>query len=393
MQLLKSFDKKEHLKKSKTLDALASTLIPLICSDVLWQLPSKSNQIFRDTGRVTSKKRENSDVVSLQSMELAPFNSKSISPLDINAVSLEAYNGNGALLVCLMDLISTFVKSVGSKFDKFIPVILYPLIQKASDLNSQSVQEGAHLTLSNISQSTGHSSVQNMLLANYGYLMETLTAELSNPHRTELDLRSQSICFYSLHNIIEFLLKSEGAEKDKDLVETNLLLLTDMLSSMTSWFNQQFSRGTDDLLRCIMVPMGLTSVFVSCSTFLHKTLFTLLPIQEGEYPKFEHLEWEALLLEFEINEEEKTEGNDRDHHKSPPNKTSPTIISGYVLKRLSRDLEQVLTVNSTLLALPDLKLQRKACELFRVTFRALSSIQRHAKVSTKLLFLSHKRFV
>lgn len=386
MQLLKSFESSHHQKKTKTLDELVSTLIPLICSDVLWQLPSKLNQIFRETGRDKSSKKEKSNMVSLQSIELASFNSKLMSPLDVSDVSLEAYNGNGAVLVCLMDLISTFAKSVGSQFVKFIPVILYPLIQKASDMNSQSVQDGAHITLLNISHLIGHSSVQSMLFTNYGYLMETLTAELSNPYRTEVDLRSQAICFYSLHNIIEFLLKSEYSDEDKEVVETNLLLLTDMQSSMTSWFNLQFSRRTDDLLRCIMIPMGLTSVFVSCSTFLHKTLITLLPVQEGEDLKLEDMAWEALLLEFETNNEEKPENNDGDHSDPASKKTSHTIISGYVLKRLVCDLEKVLMVNSMLLALPDLKLQRKACDLFRIAFRALSSIQRHVKVSTDVLF-------
>lgn len=377
---MKSCEKKQNQKKSKTLDALASTLIPLICSDVLWQLPSKSNVFFGQSGRPGS----NEQMVTA----LTPLHLQTVSTVDKTVISFEAYNGNGALLVCLMDVISTLAKSIGAKFDKFIPVILYPLIQKTSDLNSQSVQDGAHLALTIVSQVTGHSSVQNMLIANYGYLMETLTAELSNPYRTEVDLRSQAICFYSLHNIIEFLLKNEGGTEDKDVLETNLVLLTDMQSSMTSWFNQQFSRRSNELLRCIMVPMGLTSVLISCSTFLHKSLCTLLPVQEGDGVEYDDMTWTDLMLEFNIESkpatnEEKVETNNHDDDTPGTGKVTPTVISGCVLKRLTRDLQQVLTVNSTLLALPDLKLQRKSCELFRTAFAALSSIQRHAKVRVR----------
>lgn len=385
---MKSCEKKQNRKKSKTLDALASTLIPLICSDVLWQLPSKSNLFFGQSDQPGSNEQMGAALTPLQNIDMHPLHLQSVSTVEKTAISFEAYNGNGALLVCLMDVVSTLAKSIGAKFDKFIPVILYPLIQKTSDLNSQSVQDGAHLALTIVSQVTGHSSVQNMLIANYGYLMETLTAELSNPYRTEVDLRSQAICFYSLHNIIEFLLKSEGVTEDKDVLETNLVLLTDMQSSMTSWFNQQFSRKSNELLRCIMVPMGLTSVLISCSSFLHKSLCTLLPMQEGDDVECEDMTWTDLLREFNIEskratDEEKVDINDHDDDNPETGKVASTAISGCVLKRLTRDLQQVLTVNSTLLALPNLKLQRKSCELFRVAFTALSSIQRHAKVRVR----------
>ena len=56
------------------------------------------------------------------------------------------------------------------------------------------------------------------------------------------------------------------------------------------------------------------------------------------------------------------------------------LVPGYVLSRLVRDIENVLTINAALMSLPDLKLQNKSCELFNAAFKLLWTIQYHAKV-------------
>lgn len=398
-EFLKAFNQKRHKKKLKTLISLTSTMVPIICSDLLWHLPSSNKWDVAkpdDRDKHTSSPsilRDGPLLTSLESLALLPPPSEmAIDSHD--KICTEAINGNGTLLVCLMDLISTLAFNLSTDFNKFIPAVLYPLVQKTSDLNSSSVQDAAFLSLHNISNAAGYGSLDNMLDENYSYLMETLISELNTPQSTETNLRSQAICFYSLHNIIEFMLNKKEPTADDRVIETKLLLLADMQASMTKWFNAQFRRSTRNLLRNVMVPMGLISVFISSATYLHGILSSLETAEvRGVGLDSILFQWEDLLLEFEEGEPTVAENTGlKSTHGIPSTSTllnesdeesrecRNVKISAHVLGRLSRCLQDVLTINSTLLSLPDLKLQTKACELFSVAFRLLSSIQHHAKV-------------
>jgi len=395
---------KRHTRRAKILDSLASSMIPMICSDILWQLPSTNDWALANTPDhgTASDLFSNSDHESLSKLQngIVPSQSLANMTLHPSKSSSEALTGNEILITCLMELISTLAINLNSDFSKFIPTVIYPLVQKTNDLHSPPVQDAAFFTLSHISNATGYSSAQEMMFANYSYLMETLIAELSNPHSSEADLRSQAICFYSLHNIIDFMLKNKEQTIDAQAIETNMLLLTDMQASMTAWFNRQFKRSTQELLQCVMVPMGLVSVFISSANYLHEILSTLMPVPENNEHEIESEEfrWEDLLLEFEIEgpptkEEESAAASIASSNSRNANEDADTPldgksipVSGHVLKRLTQVLQEVLTANSTLLSLPNSKLQRKSCELFSAAFKLLSSIQHHAKVRSNLRF-------
>lgn len=394
-EFLKAFGISRHQKKSRMLNSLTSTIIPIVCSDLMWHIPSSNNSELikssADDSHTTTHWGLDTLHDSLVIMQ-TPDENRTASQIKI---STEALNGNGALLVCLMDLISTLALNLSEDFKKFIPTVLYPLVQKTSDLNSPSVQDAALLSLHNVSNATGYRCLDKMLHENFSYLMEILVSELSNPQSSEADLRSQAICFYSLHNMIDFmLLHRKETDGDDGIMETDVLLLTDMQASMSKWFNIQFRRSTRDLLRNTMVTMGLLSVFNSSATYLHKILSSM-ESEEGKKEVLDSIQFqfENLLLEFQVATPSELDITSPDSAKdsSPMFETldesdegSAEIrdikISAHTLARLCRCLEDVLIINSNFLSVPDLKLQTKSCSLFNIAFKLLSTIQYHAKV-------------
>ncbi len=399
-EFVKAFSQKRHKKKLKTLISLTSTLIPIICTDILWNLPSSNQRDFTRSDESSSNIHHVSS--SLELLPLSISSAKKDAKSYDTVVYAEALNGNGALVICLMDFVSSLALNLRSDFKKFIPTVLYPLVQKTSDLNSGDVRDAAILSLYNISSATGYSNLEEMLHDNYSYLMETLISELSAPQKNEIILRSQAICFYSLHNIIEFMLKRQESVTNEKAFEMEMLLLIDMQVALTKWFNVQYRETKRKFLQDISVPMGLLSVFISSTAYLHEILSSLeSKNNHNDGVDSIQFRWEDLLLEFEmpgIVEETKGEetkekevemGCDDSSTKEVGLSAFDTnddvgkikVVSAHVLSRLTRSLEDVLTINSNLLSHQNLLLQTKACEFFTVAFRLLSSIQHHAKVS------------
>lgn len=379
-EILNAYDTKKHRKKVKMLNALTASIIPIICSDLLWYLPSSTKWDLVQSSESSNILLDGPSSTQLLSSPLSK--EKASKQAHYFGSCTEALHGNASLIVGLMDLISSLAITLSSDFNKFVPAILYPLVQKTSDLNSQSVQDSAFICLSHISNAIGYSSLDIMLRAKYSYLMETLISELNTHQVTKTNIHSQAICFYSLHNVIEFMLKHDEYKDDQFEIETKILLLTDVQSSMTRWFNRQFKRNTRELLQNITVPMGLISVFISAAIHLRDILSSLeSSISNKMGIDSVYFRWEDLLLEFEEGTNRTAEANELNSSEGEEEPDGPKkTLSAHVLGRLASDLEQILTINSAFLSIADLKLQRKSCELFTAAFGLLATIQNHTKV-------------
>lgn len=374
IEMLKAFKENEHQRKKKMLLSLASSLIPLLCSDVLWQLPSKSVLSM-------PKHADSEGNVRLDSCSLSLYSQK--QGTGDAPISSQALTTNGSLLVCIMNLISTLANCIGSPFSKFIPILLYPLVQKMSELNSQPVRDAAYSTLVNISRVCDYCSVQEMLLSNYNILVEVLSNELGSVNRTEMELHSQTVCFYSLSNVINILLESQDGQIDSETSSTRILQLCDMQDSLIEWFGQNFTLNTNKLIRHPSIPIGLLSVLGSSIGFVNIILTKLVHECDFEKKEFDDgFQWLDLFIEFELDTdtEQKEEGVKKGSQIMNANLGKSTI-SGYSLGRLTTNLRKILTTSATLITVPNLILQRKACDLFRDIFQGLSLVQTLTKVS------------
>lgn len=374
IEMLRAFKENDHHRKQKMLLSLASSLIPLLCGDVLWQLPSRSVLCIPKHADCEGNAKLYSSSLSLYSQKQGE---------EDEPISSQALTTNGSLLVCIMNLISTLANCIGSPFSKFIPILLYPLVQKMSEINSQPVRDAAYSTLVNISRVCNYCSMQEMLLSNYNILVEKLSNELGTINRTEMELHSQTVCFYSLSNVINILLESQDGQINKETSSTRILQLCDMQDSLIEWFGQNFTLNTNALMRYPSIPIGLLSVLGSSIGFVNIILNKL--VHECNYGKKEFddgFQWLDLFIEFEldIDTEQKQEGVKKETHMT--NATlGKSIVPGHSLGRLTTNLRKILTTTATLITVPNLILQRKACDLFRDIFQAFSLVQTLAKVS------------
>mmetsp|Transcript_22663 Transcript_22663/g.33874 ORF Transcript_22663/g.33874 Transcript_22663/m.33874 type:complete len:450 (+) Transcript_22663:938-2287(+) len=218
------------------------------------------------------------------------------------------------------------------------------------------VQKAALDTLVSVSLSSGYKSFDQMLSAHFRYIIEVFSLELQGPFfiQSEEQLREQAVCFYSLHTIVRFILKdrveesgqARGVDRSNDLDdETEFMVLIDMMQTINDWFNKNFKKSVIDLVKLMVVPLGMLQVFKGCTEYIDSLLQLHMKAHQNTY------------IDKKL------------------------VLSSDTLSRLINTMKRTMLTNSIFLSTPDLKLQREACDLFVTCFHLLSTVQRYTKDS------------
>jgi len=376
----------------------AQSILPIIIGDTFWQLPtsflwaSSVNQSGDNTMFTVNK---NKLIPTSKAIREITRETSNLSDFDSN-IAASALHGNALLISAFMEIIEGLASILGTEFVDFIPAILYPILQKTSDINSVFLQQRAIDTLITVSTSSGYTSFEFMLSTHFRYIIDVFSVELrgSTFLLYENHLRQQAICFYSLHKIIKIMLESLLKEKkfantiaNNHLAydETTLADLMDMIQTVNTWFNTNFKKNTNSLIIEMTVPLSMVQVFNSCFEYMNaviefdKSDITISTIKDESH-------WTDLLLQFELIENnDKGAVSTRNSTHSPL--LSQPLLSSRILMRLSDTIRQVMLTNSVILSLPELRLQREACDLLRQSFYLLHTMQNHCnKVRSFFIF-------
>jgi hypothetical protein len=385
-----------NLKRLKYIESLSKAILPIIVSDELWKLPT-THECAKLLGATINTSSSHANifnsseaVINLTSNKGASLKATQYIPiLTSSTATTDALVANSMLQTCLLDTILSISSILQDQFRQFIPSLLYPLLSKISDLNSPSVRSASSATIASIAKSSNYTSPEVMLSCNFAYLMEIMTIELKNPTHNGTDFFSQSYCFYSLHSVIKNIIDYEGEDHiEPQLLETRILLIVTLLSTMGMWFNRNFKKSTEGLLRSIVVPLSLVRVYHS--TFKQLNLLIRDDKSEGKSSRSEvGFKWEKLLVEFQMihNLESETVRRADDSKKKKSNQ-----ISLNTLKSLISCADEVLQINTLLLSLPDLKLQCESLDLIKQIYQLLATIQNVAQVRShmKILFRDYQ---
>ena len=397
--------KKRHLK---ILDSFTKSVLPIVLGDLLWQLPTT----FSWASPLNEHNDKNStEIIFKQSVTGIIPTSSTTKDLVFNIdehgydsnISAAALNGNASIQTVFMQMIEVLSSILGAQFTEYIPVVLYPLLQKTSDVNCALVQTSSFDTLSAISLSSGYKSFDEMLSVQFRYIIEIFSMELQGSFlQSEKHLRQQAVCFYSLHTIVKFILKSlieqrnseQKMNNDSPLVDdTQLMVIMEMIQTINAWFNKSFNKSINTLVTFMMVPLSMLQVFNVCMEYVDSQLhFRYDDSRESNSP--DENDWTNLLLQFEcdeVNENFKDGQEGFKQHLSSQNNSSnkdlpesnekcfKSVLSVKILGRLALIIQQVMMTNSVFLSIPELKLQKESCDLLSQSFRLLYTLQGFCK--------------
>lgn len=418
-------------RRSKVTTALARSILPIIFSDPLWHLPTSL-----ELAKVANQGRTDKDILDIYFRKTRRYpetlsneviqRGGNATAFTIPKLSVSALNGNSTLTAHLMELVGTISFILQRGFDIFLPTILYPLLQKTSDINGDYVQQTTFAVLSRISTDLGYSSTRAMLSFSCNLLMETITCELLCPSHIESNSQHHhmAICFHVIEMTMQNLHHDTTTAVQHDSLdiiphkraindETHIVMLVEMLDAMIFWFNHNSKKGHKELLSTIMIPLSLVKAFTASAKYINELMMitkrqpTNMPNENAQNCDYSE-PWTDLLLQFKkesncpIDVTCDTDVSGKEafiaHHcnKEYPKEvhTNKEIIpkdktiklqcsqSHDTLERVANVTRHMLSLSSFYLSSTDLKIQRTSCDMLLNGFNLLSSVECLSKVGT-----------
>lgn len=159
---------RENRRRARRLHSLAGAILPVVTSDPLWNFPT----ILDEASQVSSSENVAKE---LQDRKVDRSMGPSVS------ASASALKGNAALVCSLIGIVTSIVSLMGSDAESFLPMILYPLCEKASALNHSQVQHSASSSLRQVAVACGLHSTRALIRRNFDYLCGAMLAKLRLP--------------------------------------------------------------------------------------------------------------------------------------------------------------------------------------------------------------------
>ena len=164
----------------RILSSLASSVLPVIVSDPLWTLPTSLDS---DARRPSTGGPRNEGLGK--------------------AGSIAILNSNAIMISVLMGFICQFTRALGDDIKLQLPIILFPLLGRASPVgNHSSVQRAAFKSLWEISTTIDYKDISSLLSSNYDYLADVISSRLRKC------AREQTLMGRSLMGVVDVILQS-----------------------------------------------------------------------------------------------------------------------------------------------------------------------------------------
>lgn len=354
----------KNTKRSKSeqrmLTSLTSSVLPVIVSHPLWTLPTS----LQDETRIILSKPSNSEVPKY---------------------STETMRCNAVLLCTLMGFISQASYSLGEDMRSNLPIILLPLLERASGIgNHPSVQTCAFEAISDIALSAGYSDIFSLLTSNFDYIMDHISLQLKK-HSKERTPVSRS-----LMGVVDVVLRSVIRNRNDD--GSNVAIVGHTLQCLLS-----YSDRVNDPTVSRIQTFDTICVLRSINEFMESSIDAQIKCNHDLVPlksEDDGYDWlKKLDIELERNSEEYYDGdfyentfNDDDvadvDEEPPPLATGcgshDDVLDTTFVKEIA-SINEVLKRCSYLLCHPNLHMQVLCSVTLLSGFKSLGKIGAYRK--------------
>jgi|GEM_PF-5926529 len=308
-------------------------------------------------------------------------------------VSLQALQANALFLSFTLEMIGSMSSILRHDILRFIPSIMYPIIQKATDMNHSFVQQAAMKTMHKISIAADFPCLAELFSQNFDLLMEHITRDLnaSRIDNNAGNIYNIVIGINCMLRVIEQLISkymsgSHRIEANEQGATQNLQLL-DVTDSLIAWFATNFDKSKQSLNMFIEVPIGLLKVFIISSQYLS----TLIP--SNSLSKVQHMSsmetkmnptpWMDSLHEFLVEPHGCVQNEIDDDTSVRVREESVYVSSNMIIfmKRAATASRRMMSLTSFFFSLDDVRVQRHICEALKYALTTLGKIERYVKVS------------
>ena len=227
---------------SKVLSSLASSIFPLIISEPLWTMSTTLDSEVHDSNLLNN----------LKGFQVTSLNRAEDS--SVGGITTMNSNANAVLLCFLMDIICQFAKVLDQEIKVHLPIILLPLLVRASSIgNHSSVQNLAVSTLGVISKSAACSDMYSFIGVNFDYILDAVSIRIRK-HAKERSRMSRSMM-----GVINLVLQS--TVRHGSVLTSHLSMVDYMLTCLLNYFDRQYDafRSQQDYLDTVRVFRAIIS--------------------------------------------------------------------------------------------------------------------------------------
>jgi len=244
----------------RVISSLASSVLPVIVSHPVWTLPTSF--VCEFTAKHTSQ--------NMKSWKHRIDNKEITSKHYRHGTSAEVLNSNAIVIGSLMSFINAFSRAMGAEITAHMPIILFPLLERASPIGNHSyVQSYARMYLGTITKSAGYEKIADLIVENFDYMLDLISRKLQR-HAKERSPVDRSLL--GVIDVLFWLVAQQGDEPDKLEKQTSTLLsqismVAHMLNSFLCCVDLQFTPGaTQGHL------MDIVRIFKSINAFMDSSI-------------------------------------------------------------------------------------------------------------------------
>lgn len=255
IDLEKSKKKSAGQKKTKLLNSLATSTLPILVSPPLWDLP------VNHVGSPTPEDGSSWSKALLNSTSSASFDS----------FSTKALRGNGCFLLCLLRIVVTMVGLLGDVGTALIPTFLPPVLEMATTSRVEYLKEEAQAALEQIASSLSYKSLAVMIGQNMGVVAGAILARLRLPGgRVSLPGSNTTNEIFAISHTIRSIIELILAENQQqfDAVQTcdrsNFSYILELVMTLTDRYDCLASKSSCEF----ETTFSMVSVYDSAFRFL-----------------------------------------------------------------------------------------------------------------------------
>ena len=313
---------------------------------------------------------------------------------EFHGVSIHALQANAFFTSLSLEVVSSLCRILQSGILRFIPSILYPIVQKASDINHSLVQRAATSTLHQICSAVDCPSLTELFTLHFDLLMECVSRDLNMPSISNDSKNFSNIivginCLLKvIEQIISKLLRVPVRLSETDQKLPQNIQLLDVIESLLSWFDNNFEKSNQALNLFIEIPHGLLKVLIVSSRYL--SILVNLDTESSTWDKaattfkVHPTPWLDCLQEFVVDPIGHT-----DNVMIPQSFTSdatptpiffPSVNCSSFIKRIAKVTRKMMFLCSFFFSLDDVRVQRSTCEVLKYAMITLGRIEQYVKV-------------
>lgn len=224
----------ESRSKTRILQSLVSSILPIITRPPLWSLPT-----YQGSADVHGVPQSQSLDRSALVMHSYLSSGKGTSSID-NAIHLSggytsargladleesppALTSASAIFVsALLQIINVIAHLLQESMAPFLPIVLYCVVEKTSPVHHHHVRQSALVTLEHLSKTDGCSNINIFLAKHFDYLVDSIIGTL---RRQSGRLGEDLLC----SGVVDILLRSLGKELCFNVNVAHLSLLTELV--------------------------------------------------------------------------------------------------------------------------------------------------------------------